>query len=681
MAKNTIKVTLLGDNKDLARALNGASTDVDSFGSKAKKAFGVGALAIGAAGAAAIAFGPGLVEAGSKLDALGVKSATVFGDALGDVEAWAGGVAGSMGLTQAQLTGAAAGFGDLLKPMGFTSEEAASMSVEMLDLSGALSAWSGGQVDATEAADVLAKAMLGEREGLKGLGISISEADVQARLAAKGQEDLTGAALEQAKALATQELILEKSTDAQTAWADGSMDGVKAQNEASASVEQLKENFVRGIYPALQKILPVIQRVATWIGDRLPGAFAFAERVGNKLKDMFDFLGRNINVVLPVLSGFAIAIGIALVPAFLAWAASAGAAALATMAAAAPFIAIGAAIAAVAAGLVWAYQNVDWFRAAVDKVADVLVAGFKIALEATKVAVDVVWQAIQTASSWLQTAWNKTEALRSLMALGFKAAFEVAKTQIDLVKTALTTAASWLQTAWNKSDSVRSLLAGGFKLAFEGAKTVVDNAKSAIETAAGWIQTAWNKSDALRSLMAAGFRAAVIVVKNQFNFLKTALERAAGWIQTAWDKSDALRSLFVGTFKTAVSGIKTAFNGAKTAVEAVASAIQSVINKANTAINVVRRIPIIGGGGPSGSISLPTKHTGGFVGHPTGAPRDIPIMAQQGEYVMSRSEVAANGRAAGRPIVINLMDRFQVEAIVSQRDADLLIGLEAGMRA
>lgn len=599
MAKNTITVTLLGDNKDLKKALGDSSTDVDGFGKKAGKALKIGTAAVAGLGAAAVAFGPSLVAAGSELDALGVKSETVFGSSLSEVTTWADGVAGSMGMTTAQLTGQAAAFGDLLKPMGFTADQAADMSTEMLDLSGALSAWSGGQVDASEAADVLAKAMLGEREGLKGLGISISEADVSARLAAKGQEELTGAALEQAKALATQELILEKSTDAQTAWADGSMDGVKAQNEASASIEQLKENFVRGIYPALQQILPVVQRVASWIGERIPTAFAFAERIGNRLRDVFQFLGDNMNYVVPILSGLAVAAATLLVPAFLAWAASAGAAAVATLAAAAPFIAIGAAIAAVAAGLVWAYQNVDWFREAVDKVVDVLSAGFSIALSVAKVGVDLLW--------------------------------------------------------------------------------------SAIQTAAGWIQTAWDKSEALRSLLAAGFRAALIQVKNQFNFLKSAVEKAASWIQTAWDKSDKLRSLFAGTFKTAVNGIKTAFNSARTAVDRVVSAIQSVIDKANRAISLVSRIPLIGGGsGPTGGIAssaLQEKHDGGWVGSPMGAPKDIPIMAQQGEYVLSRADVAAIGSgSSGRPLVINLMDRHTVNAVVSQRDADLLMSLEAGVR-
>jgi hypothetical protein len=65
--------------------------------------------------------------------------------------------------------------GDLLKPMGFTADQAADMSTEMVGLAGALSAWSGGTIDAAGVADIMTKAMLGETDGLKALGISMGE--------------------------------------------------------------------------------------------------------------------------------------------------------------------------------------------------------------------------------------------------------------------------------------------------------------------------------------------------------------------------------------------------------------------------------------------------------------------------------------------------------------------------
>lgn len=253
--------------------LGGAIGGIGHLIGGAVKAVGAG---VAVAAGTAIAMGPEILAQGAELEALGKKSQTVFEDATVMVETWASKNAAALGMTRKQLVGTAAGIGDLLKPMGFTSAEAATMSGKLMDLSGALSAWTGGQQSATEVADTITKAMLGERDGLKSLGISISEADVQARLLANGQDKLTGSALEQAKALVTQQLIFEKSTDAQKAWANGSMDAIKKQNEMKATLAQLKESLITGLYPVFESMVPIVTKIATWLGEFLPKAIGFA---------------------------------------------------------------------------------------------------------------------------------------------------------------------------------------------------------------------------------------------------------------------------------------------------------------------------------------------------------------------------------------------------------------------
>ena len=213
-----------------------------------------GAFAVGKV----VDFGKEMFGLGQELDVYDKKADTVFEGGAGLVKAWADQNNEAMGLSKEKLTGLAAGFGDLLKPMGFSAEQAGKMSTEVVGLSGALSAWSGGQTSAAEVSDILAKAMLGETDGLKQLGISISQDEVNTRLARDGKEKLTGAELAQAKAIATQQLIMEKSTDAQKAWADGSMDSIKNSNTLSATFEQLKATLA-------EKLMPVFQTVTGWI--------------------------------------------------------------------------------------------------------------------------------------------------------------------------------------------------------------------------------------------------------------------------------------------------------------------------------------------------------------------------------------------------------------------------------
>lgn len=230
MAKTELAFDIIARDKASA-TLKDVGNELDSTGRKgegfASKFGGLGrampiiGAAVAGAAVGVIKLGGAFIETSSDMEAIRAKSQTVFGDSLPIVQEWASKSANAMKLTRSEATGLATNFADLLVPMGFTRDAAATVSTEVIGLSGALSKWSGGQRSAAEVADILSGAMLGEYDALKGLGIGLSAAEVQSVLAAKGQDKLTGAALQQAQALAVQELIMQKSTDAQAAYAAG----------------------------------------------------------------------------------------------------------------------------------------------------------------------------------------------------------------------------------------------------------------------------------------------------------------------------------------------------------------------------------------------------------------------------------------------------------------------------
>lgn len=228
-----------------------------------------GFVAVAAAGITAdavIQYGKELFRLSAEMELLGAKAETVFGQALPQVTQAAEQNATAMGLTTSQYIDAASAIGDLLIPMGFQREEAAALSTNLVNLSGALSEWTGGQIQAEEVSRILSKALLGEREELKQLGISISEADVQARLAEKGLKGLTGQMLEQAKAAATLELITEKSTDAQAAYTQNADTLVRKQAEVRAQLQQVAETLATALFPVFQRLVGVASSFATGIG-------------------------------------------------------------------------------------------------------------------------------------------------------------------------------------------------------------------------------------------------------------------------------------------------------------------------------------------------------------------------------------------------------------------------------
>jgi hypothetical protein len=205
-------------------------------------------------------FGAQLFKLGPSLDSLQRKAQTVFGETLPQVTAEAKENAAAAGLTVKQYTNASAAIADLLIPMKFTRQESASLSTQLLNLSGALSEWTGGQFTAIETSQSISKAILGEREELERLGISIREEDVQNRLREKGLSKLTGTYRQQAAAIATIELITEKSIDAQNAYAQGSDTLLRRQTELLARIKTIGEDLA-------VVLLPVVERLVSFAGD------------------------------------------------------------------------------------------------------------------------------------------------------------------------------------------------------------------------------------------------------------------------------------------------------------------------------------------------------------------------------------------------------------------------------
>ena len=228
------------------------------------------------------------------------KSTTVFAEQLPVVKAWADSNAAAMGLTSNQATNLAASMADLLIPMGMTRDAATEMATKTIGLSGALAEWSGGQRTAAEVASILQKAFLGETDGLKELGIAISAEQVMAELAKKGQEDLTGSVLEQAKALAIQKLVFEKSTDAQAAYAGGAGTAARAQAELTAHLKTAHEQMSAALAPAIAAV-----------GGALVGVLIPAI---DGLVVVFKFLVDHGTVVASTLGGIATAIAVLMVP-------------------------------------------------------------------------------------------------------------------------------------------------------------------------------------------------------------------------------------------------------------------------------------------------------------------------------------------------------------------------------
>ena len=215
------------------------------------------------------------------------KAEKVFWEYFDDMDQFWKETAKAMGLTRSEFLKTTAWIQDLLIPMGFTREQATWMTQDMVWLSGALSEWSAWQYTAAEVWDIMAKAMLWEREQLKSLGIAISEEDVKTQMLIDAKKWLIFETEQQAKAIATQTLIMEKSTDAQTAYAEGADSLTRKKAEMTSTLWNLKETIATALIPAFHSIVTTIQPVIEKVTESIQKWFENKENV-EKLTMVFN---------------------------------------------------------------------------------------------------------------------------------------------------------------------------------------------------------------------------------------------------------------------------------------------------------------------------------------------------------------------------------------------------------
>jgi hypothetical protein len=306
MASNEVRIRVIADTGDASKQLSNLTKNTGglntSLGATAKK------MALVGTGVAAAAGGIGLLAtktfgAASDLELLNSKITNVFGDSVGIINEWSDNLSVRLGMTNTQLAGAAASFGDVLVPMGFTQEAAANMSTEVIGLSGALSEWSGGTKSVADVSEILTKAMTGEVEGLKSLGVVLSAARIETEMLALSEAGMAGATEQQTKALAIQSLVMKDTEAARQAFASNNDGLVVAQNALSSALGTVKEEILIGLTPTFKELAGVLQtEVVPFITEQfIPAIQEHLPSAIETAKEVFGTLTSVIKLLLPVM--------------------------------------------------------------------------------------------------------------------------------------------------------------------------------------------------------------------------------------------------------------------------------------------------------------------------------------------------------------------------------------------
>jgi hypothetical protein len=164
--------------------------------------------------AATAAMGFAFLKAGSDAEETESKFNAVYSGIKDAAEETARNLADNFGLASTKAKQLLGDTGDLLTGFGFSQESALDLSNQVQMLAVDLASFTNYSGGAEGASMALTKALLGERESVKSLGISILEEDVKAQMLLNSQNGLTFETERQAKAYATLQLAQQQSVNA-----------------------------------------------------------------------------------------------------------------------------------------------------------------------------------------------------------------------------------------------------------------------------------------------------------------------------------------------------------------------------------------------------------------------------------------------------------------------------------
>ena len=177
MASEKVSVTLALDSKQFKSGMAEAKQSFNSV-SKAGASMGSALKKVGTIVASAFAvqkvveFGRECINVGSDVQEMRNKFSVVFGDMADDVESWADSYGKAIGRSKYAMMEATANISDLAVGMGMQRDAAAELSKQYVEL--ALDLGSFNNVSDTTALEAMTKAMFGETEMAKQLGLNLN---------------------------------------------------------------------------------------------------------------------------------------------------------------------------------------------------------------------------------------------------------------------------------------------------------------------------------------------------------------------------------------------------------------------------------------------------------------------------------------------------------------------------
>lgn len=304
------------------------------------KALG-GILAGALAGAAVVGFGKDVIQQASDLNESLNAVKVTYGEATQGIVDLGKSAATGLGLSQNEFNALSVRFSAFAKTIAGEGGNVVGV-VDELSKRGSDFA-SVMNLDVNDALGKFQSGLAGETEPLRQFGIDLSAAAVEQYALANGIWDGQGAMTEAQKVQARYGSLMAQTSSVAGDFANTSDGLANSQRIAAARFKDAQAALGEGLLPIVQNV------VASFTELFIPAIYA--------VRDGFDWMGKNLNIVIPIIAGIAAVILVALAPAI--WAAVTATWAFTAALLANPLTWIALAIGALVAGIVWLIMNFD----------------------------------------------------------------------------------------------------------------------------------------------------------------------------------------------------------------------------------------------------------------------------------------------------------------------------------
>ncbi|AVJ48762.1 tape measure protein [Gordonia phage SallySpecial] len=253
-----LAIRIIADAAGASRGFGEAQGRMARFESGARRA-GVAAAAV-VGGMAAI--GASAIESASRLQQATGAVESVFGRQAAAVQNLARSAATSVGLATAEYSELASVLGAQLNNLGVAQSELVPTTDNLIKKGADLAATFGGTT--ADAVQALSALFRGEADPIERYGVSIKQADINARLAANGQSKLTGEAKRNAETQARLALLTEQTAKATGQFARESDTTAGAQQRMAAQFENSKAAIGQSLLPIVAQFAEKLASAAEW---------------------------------------------------------------------------------------------------------------------------------------------------------------------------------------------------------------------------------------------------------------------------------------------------------------------------------------------------------------------------------------------------------------------------------